>query len=52
MGANRGVIGARYLIGLTGNIATGKSAVARMLSDLGATVIDAAVRGAGRGLRA
>lgn len=29
------------LIGLTGNIATGKSTVARMLADLGATVIDA-----------
>lgn len=32
---------ARYLIGLTGNIATGKSTIARMLSDLGATVINA-----------
>jgi dephospho-CoA kinase len=31
----------RYLIGLTGNIATGKSTVARMLEELGATVIDA-----------
>jgi dephospho-CoA kinase len=31
----------KYLIGLTGNIATGKSTVARMLSNLGATVIDA-----------
>ncbi len=30
-----------YLIGLTGNIATGKSAVARMLAELGAHVIDA-----------
>lgn len=30
-----------YLIGLTGNIATGKSTVARMLAELGATVIDA-----------
>lgn len=29
------------LIGLTGNIATGKSEVARMLAELGATVIDA-----------
>lgn len=32
---------AKYLIGLTGNIATGKSTVAKMLQDLGATVIDA-----------
>jgi dephospho-CoA kinase len=31
----------KYLIGLTGNIATGKSAVAKMLNELGATVIDA-----------
>ena len=31
----------KLLIGLTGNIATGKSTVARMLADLGATVIDA-----------
>ncbi|MDX9832564.1 MAG: dephospho-CoA kinase [Anaerolineae bacterium] len=31
----------RTLIGLTGNIATGKSAVARMLASLGAAVIDA-----------
>ena len=30
-----------YLIGLTGNVATGKSLVARMLSELGAHVIDA-----------
>lgn len=30
-----------YLIGLTGNIATGKSEVARMLAGLGACVIDA-----------
>ena len=30
-----------YLIGLTGNIATGKSAVARMLAERGAEVIDA-----------
>jgi dephospho-CoA kinase len=32
---------APYLIGLTGNIATGKSEVARMLAELGAEVIDA-----------
>ncbi len=31
----------QYLIGLTGNIATGKSAVAKMLEELGSTVIDA-----------
>jgi dephospho-CoA kinase len=31
----------KYLIGLTGNIATGKSTVAEMMSELGATVIDA-----------
>ncbi len=31
----------KYIIGLTGNIATGKSTVARLLGDLGATVIDA-----------
>lgn len=31
----------RYLIGLTGNIATGKSEVARLLAGLGAQVIDA-----------
>jgi dephospho-CoA kinase len=31
----------KYLIGLTGNIATGKSAVLRMLRRLGARVIDA-----------
>ncbi len=30
-----------YLIGLTGNIACGKSVVSRMLADLGAEVIDA-----------
>jgi len=30
-----------YTIGLTGNIATGKSTVAGMLADLGAYVIDA-----------
>jgi dephospho-CoA kinase len=33
--------GRRVLVGLTGNIATGKSEVARMLADLGAHVIDA-----------
>jgi dephospho-CoA kinase len=33
--------GSRRLIGLTGNIATGKSTVAAMLAELGATVIDA-----------
>ena len=32
---------ARYLIGLTGNIATGKSYVAQVLRELGARVIDA-----------
>jgi dephospho-CoA kinase len=31
----------KYLIGLTGNIATGKSSVAKMLENLGASVIDA-----------
>jgi dephospho-CoA kinase len=31
----------RSLVGLTGNIATGKSAVGRMLAELGAVVIDA-----------
>jgi dephospho-CoA kinase len=31
----------RVLIGLTGNIATGKTEVAQMLAELGATVIDA-----------
>lgn len=31
----------KYLIGLTGNIATGKSIILRMLQELGATVIDA-----------
>jgi dephospho-CoA kinase len=30
-----------YLIGLTGNIATGKSTLAKMLKEMGATVIDA-----------
>ncbi len=33
--------GARSLIGLTGNIGTGKSTVARMLAELGAETIDA-----------
>ena len=32
---------ARYVIGLTGNIASGKSAVARILGELGAEVVDA-----------
>lgn len=37
-----GGLGARpFLVGLTGNIATGKSEVGRMLAELGATVIDA-----------
>ena len=31
----------KLVIGLTGNIATGKSLVLRMLQELGATVIDA-----------
>lgn len=31
----------KYVIGLTGNIATGKSTVAQLLAELGATVIDA-----------
>jgi len=35
------VPGNRYLIGLTGNIATGKSAVAQMLAELGARTVDA-----------
>lgn len=35
------MIGRPILIGLTGNIATGKSVVAQMLSELGARVIDA-----------
>jgi dephospho-CoA kinase len=34
-------VGARYVIGLTGNIASGKSAVAQMLGELGAEIIDA-----------
>ncbi len=40
-GSGEGGPRVRYLIGLTGNIATGKSTVARMLAELGATVIDA-----------
>src|SRR5262245_42777593 len=32
---------ARYVIGLTGNIASGKSAVSKMLADLGADLVDA-----------
>ena len=31
----------KIVIGLTGNIATGKSIILRMLQELGATVIDA-----------
>jgi len=31
----------KYIIGLTGNIATGKSIVRRMLQELGASTIDA-----------
>jgi dephospho-CoA kinase len=38
---NPEIQGPHVLIGLTGNIATGKSEVARMLADLGARVIDA-----------
>ncbi len=34
-------VASKYIIGLTGNIATGKSLVGRMLGELGATVIDA-----------
>lgn len=34
---------ASYVIGLTGNIASGKSAVAHMLADLGADIVDADV---------
>ena len=42
MGRDRSVMaGLPYLIGLTGNIATGKSEVGRILSELGAKVIDA-----------
>jgi dephospho-CoA kinase len=36
-----GDVPARIVIGLTGNIASGKSAVARILADLGADAIDA-----------
>ena len=39
--AAAGVADQPYLIGLTGNIATGKSTVAAVLAQLGATVIDA-----------
>ena len=35
------VVAARAVIGLTGNIASGKSAVTRMLAELGADVVDA-----------
>ncbi len=41
MEAVGGAGGRKRLVGLTGNIATGKSTVARMLAGLGATVIDA-----------
>ena len=34
-------IGDKYIIGLTGNIATGKSLVLRMLKELGADILDA-----------
>jgi len=34
-------LGRHYVIGLTGNIASGKSAVSHMLADLGAFVVDA-----------
>jgi dephospho-CoA kinase len=34
-------VGGRYLIGLTGGLASGKSTVGEMLAELGATVIDA-----------
>lgn len=37
----KAVVSERFLIGLTGNIATGKSTVARMMAGLGATAIDA-----------
>ena len=40
-GPPRWVMAPNYLIGLTGNIACGKSAVAKMLAELGADVIDA-----------
>jgi dephospho-CoA kinase len=36
-------VAASYVIGLTGNIASGKSAVAHMLADLGADIVDADV---------
>ncbi|MBL7183333.1 MAG: dephospho-CoA kinase [Anaerolineae bacterium] len=38
---DRGRCGVKYIIGLTGNIATGKSAVSEMLERLGAEAIDA-----------
>lgn len=40
-GSGKGSDGRRYIIGLTGNIATGKSTVLRMLEQLGASVVDA-----------
>jgi dephospho-CoA kinase len=39
--AGQGASSGPYLIGLTGNIATGKSTVASILAEFGATVIDA-----------
>jgi dephospho-CoA kinase len=38
---NREIGGSHVVVGLTGNIATGKSEVARVLAELGARVIDA-----------
>jgi len=41
VGSGRDRVSKRYVIGLTGNIGTGKSTVAHMLARLGAEVIDA-----------
>src|SRR5438093_7733424 len=38
---NRGILRPMYIIGLTGNIATGKSTVMHILAELGAQAIDA-----------